>query len=74
MAQTSASNHLQVFYYLLITSKVVLKGIIRYSDYSFAMVIFECFKSNGIFIFLFKASHLITLAICSFVFYYVMDI
>ena len=34
---------------------VVLKGIIRYSDYSFAMVIFGCFKSNGIFVFLFKA-------------------
>ena len=35
---------------------IVLKGIIGYSDYSFAMVIFECFKSNGIFVFLFKAS------------------
>ena len=32
---------------------LVLKGIIGYSDYSFAMVIFECFKSNEIFIFSF---------------------
>ena len=35
-------------------AQVVLKGIIRYSDYSFAIVIFECFKSNGIFVFFLK--------------------
>ena len=40
----------------LCQTRLVLKGIIGYSDYSFAMVIFECFKSNGIFVFLFKAS------------------
>ena len=32
----------------------MLKGIIGYSDYSCAMVIFECFKSNGIFLFFLK--------------------
>ena len=34
----------------LCTYVVVLKGIIGYSDYSLAVMIFECFKSNGIFI------------------------
>ena len=33
---------------------LVLKGIIEYLDYSFAMVIFKCFKSNEIFLFLLK--------------------
>ena len=52
----------------------MLKGIIGYSDYSLALAIFECFKSNGIFVFLFKASHLATSAVCLPVFYYIMDI
>ena len=30
--------------------------------------------SNGIFIFLFKASHLTTLVVCLLVFYYIMDV
>ena len=41
-------------YSITVASTVVLKGIIRYSDYSFTMVIFECFKSNGIFVVLLK--------------------
>ena len=39
---------------------IVLKGIIGYSDYLFAMVIFECngiFVCNEIFVFLFEVSH-----------------
>ena len=39
-------------------STVVPKGIIGYSDYSFAMVMFECFKSNGIFVVVFKKKNL----------------
>ena len=69
--------HVCMYHYVLhmcVSSVVVLKGIIGYSDYSFAMVIFECFKSNGIFVFLFKASHLTTLVVYLFVFYYIMDI
>ena len=53
--------------------KIVLKGIIGYSDYSFEMVIFECLRTNRIFVFFFKASHLCTLVVCLLVFYYIMD-
>ena len=60
--------------FIVYFNKVVLKGIIGYSDYSLAMVIFEYLKSNEIFIFLFKASHLTTLMDCLLVFHYVMDI
>ena len=48
---------------------IVLKGIIGYLDYSLAVMIFECFKSNGIFVFLFKASHFSGLFLC-----YIMDV
>ena len=49
---------------------VVLKGIIRYSCCLLAMVISECFKSNGIFVFLFKALYLTTSVDCLLDFYY----
>ena len=45
-------------------NKLVLKGIIGYSDYSLEMEIFECFQANRIFVCYFKASHLCTLAVC----------
>ena len=45
----------------------MLNGIIGYSDCNGDI---RCFKSNGILIFLFKASHLTTLVACLFVFYY----
>ena len=53
---------------------LVLKGIIGYSDYSLAGMIFECFKSNGIFVFLFKALHLTTSVDRLLIFCYIMDI
>ena len=48
----------------------MLKGIIRYSDCLLAVMIFKCF---GIFVFLFKASHLTTLVDCLLIFCYIMD-
>ena len=49
-------------------STVVPKGIIGYSDYSFAMVIFECFKSNGIFVVFLKKPYIQPLERCVYLF------
>ena len=39
-----------MIYYCVPCTVVVLKGIIRYSDYLFKIVIFESFETNRIFI------------------------
>ena len=50
-------NALSTFVFLLWSSAERNNQIFVQLDYSFAVVIFECFKSNGIFVFVFKGSH-----------------
>ena len=67
-------NKMRLFYanilkgrqYLLcgVNMAKILKGIIRYFDYLFGLVIFEYFHSNGMFVFF----HSPTLVVCLLVF------